>query len=60
MTKTIIAKLQERLNRKLRPNELEAFKLNRTQSAYQLMLDYVSDKEKSVLDVRDGIVRLLL
>jgi len=41
MTKTIITTLTERLNRNLKQHELEAFKLDRTQSVYQLMLDYV-------------------
>lgn len=48
---TIITKLQERLNRNLKPNELEAFSIERSSSAYQLMLDYISDKEKSIVDL---------
>ncbi len=55
MTKTIITTLSQRLNRNLKQHELEAFKLTRTQSAYQLMLDYVSDKEKSVVELEQYV-----
>jgi hypothetical protein len=48
---TIIAKLQERLNRNLKQNEVQAFSLDRSKGAYQLILDYVSDKEKSVVEL---------
>ena len=51
MTKRIISKLTERLNRNLKQQELEAFKLTRTPSAYQLILDYVSNANKSVVEL---------
>lgn len=47
----IIKTLQERLNRDLKPNELEAFSIDRSLSAYKLMLDYVEDKEKSNVEL---------
>lgn len=55
MTKTIIAKLTQRLNRNLKPPELEAFSIDRTPSAYQLILDYVSDKEKTVVELEQYV-----
>ncbi len=51
MTNTIIQTLTQRLNRPLKQNELEAFSIDRTPSAYQLMLDYVNDNEKSVVEL---------
>ena len=44
MYQQMIKTLTERLNRNLKPNELEAFSIDRSTSAYQLMLDYVRDK----------------
>ena len=51
MTKTIVTKLQERLYRNLKQNELEAFSIDRTTSAYKLILNYVNAKEKSVVEL---------
>jgi len=59
MTKRIISKLTERLNRNLKQQELEAFKLTRTPSAYQLILDYVSDKEKSVVELEQYVADIV-
>jgi len=51
MTNKIITKLTERLNRPLKRNELEAFSIDRTPTDYQLILDYVSDKDKSMVEL---------
>ena len=51
----IIAKLKERLKRDLKPLEREAFSIDRSTSAYKLMLDYVEDKEKSVVELEQYV-----
>lgn len=47
----IITKLQLRLNRELNQKELQAFKMTRSTSDYEMMLEYVSDKDKSSVEL---------
>ena len=50
-TEQIITKLQQRLNRELNQKELEAFAIKRSSADYKIILDYISDKEKSSIEL---------
>lgn len=51
----ITTKLQQRLNRKLNQEELAVFSIKRSGIAYEIMLDYISDKEKSSIELEEYV-----
>lgn len=51
----IITKLELRLNRTLNQKELQAFKMKRSTSGYEMMLEYVSSNEKSGVELEQYV-----
>ena len=46
-TKALVSKLTERLGRNLTRDETEAFRRARSGIAYEMMMDYISDEDKT-------------
>ena len=55
----IITKLELRLDRTLNQKELQAFKLKRSTSDYEMMLEYVSSTEKSGVELEQYVAFLV-
>lgn len=51
----IITKLELRLNRTLNQKELQAFKLKRSTSDFEMMLEYVSSNEKDTVELEQYV-----
>ena len=57
--KEIIAKLKERLERNLTTEELNAFALHRSGIGYEMILDYLSNKELSKAEIESYVQKLV-
>ncbi len=53
--KEIIEKLKKRLERNLTVEELNTFNLQRSLMAYEMILDYISDKELSKKEIENYV-----
>ena len=53
--KLVISKLTSRLGRNLNQNESDAFRRARSGIAYEMMMDYISDEEKSKKEIEDYV-----
>lgn len=54
-TESIVSKLTLRLGRSLSQDESSAFRRVRSGVAYELMMDYISDEEKSKKQIEDYV-----
>jgi len=54
-TESIVSKLTLRLGRNLTQNESEAFRRARSGIAYEMMMDCISDEEKSKKEIEDYV-----
>lgn len=55
ITEQIITKLELRLNRELNQKELQAFKIERSSSDFEMMLEYVSSSEKNSIELEQYV-----
>ncbi|RXQ91012.1 hypothetical protein EO244_12985 [Ancylomarina salipaludis] len=49
--KAIVDQLKLRLNRSLTKSELDAFSIKRSGIAYEMIMDFISDEQKSKLEI---------
>ena len=54
-TESIVSKLTSRLGRNLNQDESDAFRRARSGIAYEMMMDYISDEEKSKREIEDYV-----
>jgi hypothetical protein len=54
-TESIVSKLTLRLGRNLTQNESEAFRRARSGIAYEMMMDYISDEDKSKKEIENYV-----
>ncbi len=53
--KEIIERLKKRLDRNLTVEELNTFKIQRSLMAYEMILDYISDKKLSKKEIENYV-----
>lgn len=54
-TESLVSKLTLRLGRSLTQEESDAFRRARSGIAYEMMMDYISDEEKSKKEIEDYV-----
>jgi len=56
----ILDTLKEKLGRNLTPEEIETFSMPRSGIAYEMILDFISDQEKSKIDIEKYVYNVVL
>lgn len=54
-TESIVSKLTNKLGRNLTKDETNAFRRARSGIAYEMMMDFISDEEKSIKEIEDYV-----